>query len=121
DCLTFDGSNCKAPSHPTLSLIPSKSKRNCIFGGRKEKFFLEFLKSGKYSNKMRQEGVLQKMRAEIDGEVQYYLDMNGTAVHMNSLLDKPITLHKKGSQCLSCGKERSIFSQGFCYPCFFSS
>lgn len=70
---------------------------------------------------MRQEGVLQKMKAEINGEVQYYLDINGTAVHMNSFLDKPITLHKKGSQCLNCGKERSIFSQGFCYPCFFSS
>lgn len=70
---------------------------------------------------MKAEGVLQKMQTELAEKVQYHLDMDGEIVHMNELLDHEISLRLRGSRCLCCGKERSIFRQGFCYPCFFSS
>lgn len=70
---------------------------------------------------MKAEGVLQKMDTELAQKVQYHLKLDGETVYMNDLLDREITLRLQGSRCLCCGKERSIFRQGFCYPCFFSS
>src|SRR5690625_2027891 len=66
-------------------------------------------------------GVLKKMKVELDNEVQYYLDLPEDFLHINSLLDKNLNLSFKGYQCLSCGQDKIIFRQGFCYDCFYKS
>lgn len=65
------------------------------------------------------EGVLKKMRTEIDEEVQYYLEMTEEEVHVNQLLDRPVSLQFVGYQCLGCEKDYRIYRQGYCYNCFF--
>lgn len=66
-------------------------------------------------------GVLKKMKTELGSEVQYYLDFPDDFVHVNALLDRKINLQFKGYQCLNCGQDKQIFSQGFCYDCFMKS
>lgn len=70
---------------------------------------------------MRFTGVLKRMKVELDKEVQYYLDLPGDFLHINSLLDKNLNLNFKGYQCLSCEQDKRIFRQGFCYDCFYKS
>ncbi len=66
-------------------------------------------------------GVLKKMKTELTTEVQYYLDFPDNIVHVNQLLDHKINLNFEGYQCLSCGLDKPIFRQGFCYDCFYKS
>ena len=67
------------------------------------------------------EGVLSKMHTQIDNSVQYYLSFKDALLHMNSMLDKNISLQHTGYQCLNCHQTKKIFRQGFCYDCFMSS
>lgn len=67
------------------------------------------------------EFVLTKMQSEPVNPVQYYLVSDSNFLNFNQLLDKEITLEHIGYQCLSCGQEKKIFRQGFCYDCFYSS
>lgn len=64
-------------------------------------------------------GVLRKMITENASPVQYYLDMEDDLLNMNQLLDREISVTFKTWQCLSCGEEKKIFRQGFCYDCFY--
>lgn len=65
------------------------------------------------------QGVLKKMPTENQEEVQYYLDMQSDFLHMNQLLEKKITLHFVGYECLNCHLDKAIYRQGFCKSCFF--
>lgn len=65
------------------------------------------------------QGVLKKMPTENQDEVQYYLDMQSDFLHMNQLLEKHITLHFIGYECLNCHLDKAIYRQGFCKSCFF--
>lgn len=69
---------------------------------------------------MKYSGVLKKMMTENTSPVQYYLDMGNDFLNMNQLLDKTIEISFKEYQCLSCGKNKKIFRQGFCYDCFYN-
>lgn len=64
-------------------------------------------------------GVLKKMSTENTSPVQYYLDMESDFLNMNQLLNRSITISFKEYQCLSCGLNKKIFRQGFCYDCFY--
>lgn len=66
-------------------------------------------------------GVLTKMSTEMGDPIQYYLVFASDFINMNQVLNKEITIQLKGFQCLNCGKDKTIFRQGFCYDCFFSS
>ena len=68
---------------------------------------------------MKYTGVLKKMATENTVPVQYYLDMGSDFLNMNQLLDKTIEISFKEYQCLSCGENKKIFRQGFCYDCFY--
>ncbi|MEN8188169.1 MAG: DUF2797 domain-containing protein [Bacteroidota bacterium] len=68
---------------------------------------------------MQYTGVLKKMATENASPVQYYLDMEGDFLNMNQLLEKTIEISFKEYQCLSCGENKKIFRQGFCYDCFY--
>ncbi|GIZ14757.1 hypothetical protein RCZ15_15780 [Capnocytophaga catalasegens] len=67
------------------------------------------------------EGVLQKMKTEFSAPVQYYLILGADFLHVNTFLQKKISIQHIGYQCISCGEEKEIFRQGFCKKCFFES
>jgi len=67
------------------------------------------------------EFVLTKMQSELVRPVQYYLVWKNDFLNVNQLLNKVISLEHIGFECLSCGAEKKIFRQGFCYDCFYSS
>ncbi|MEI2422334.1 DUF2797 domain-containing protein, partial [Arthrospira platensis SPKY2] len=50
--------------------------------------------------------------------VQYYMEWDDELLHVNSILGKKVEIHAMGYQCLSCGKSKKIFRQGFCFDCF---
>jgi len=68
---------------------------------------------------MNYQGVLTKMQVEHKAVIQYYLIFKDDFLHVNQLLDKTIVINHTGFQCLSCGKDKKIFRQGFCYQCFY--
>lgn len=68
---------------------------------------------------MNYEGVLTKMQTENGSPIQYYLVFESDFLNVNQLLDKKLSIHFVGYQCLHCGLSKKIFRQGFCYDCFF--
>ncbi len=64
-------------------------------------------------------GVLKKMMTENASPVQYYLDIESDFLNMNQLINKTIDISFKKYQCLSCGANKKIFRQGYCYDCFY--
>ena len=68
---------------------------------------------------MKYSGVLKKMITENASPVQYYLDLENDFLNLNQLLDRTVEISFKKYQCLSCGKDKKIFRQGFCYDCFY--
>ena len=69
---------------------------------------------------MRYEGVLTKMKTELQKEVQYYLIFESDFLHLNQILDKTISINFLRYHCLNCKLQKKIFAQGFCYSCFTS-
>ena len=72
---------------------------------------------------MEQKGNLVKMKG-IQGEpVQYFLELGGEEIKMNSLVEKEIKIeYLQEINCINCGRKTSkSFGQGFCYPCFMSA
>ncbi|WP_299528705.1 DUF2797 domain-containing protein [uncultured Lutibacter sp.] len=70
---------------------------------------------------MQYQTVLKKMMTELNDVVHYYLDVENDVLNLNQLLGREIEISFEGYQCLSCGKEKKIFRQGFCYDCFYDS
>lgn len=70
---------------------------------------------------MQYQGVLTKMQTEFGNPIQYYLVFDNNFLNLNQVLNKEITFHLEGYQCLNCGKKKPIYRQGFCYDCFYSS
>ena len=68
---------------------------------------------------MNYQGVLTKMQTEIGSPIQYYLVFKDDFLNVNQLLNKKISLHFEGYECLNCHKAKKIYRQGFCYDCFF--
>jgi hypothetical protein len=67
------------------------------------------------------EGGLRKMRTALrEGVAQYELPLGETAVPLNPLLGKRLSLEYLGAiHCVHCGrKTKKSFNQGYCYPCF---
>lgn len=65
------------------------------------------------------QGVLKKMHTEFESPIQYYLVLQNDFIHVNQLLNKTINLRFLKYQCLGCSKDKPIYRQGFCKPCFF--
>lgn len=68
---------------------------------------------------MQYEGVLRKMKTEIDHPIQYYMLFEDDFLNVNQVLDKTLTIRFIKYQCLNCGEDRPIYRQGFCKSCFF--
>ena len=64
-------------------------------------------------------GVLTKMKVEMNGNVDYYLDFKNDFIYMNSLIGKKIKLKHEGYECLNCQSNQITFRQGYCKNCFF--
>lgn len=68
---------------------------------------------------MKYRGVLKKMNTEYADTIAYFLDMGDDFLNLNQFLEQKISLEFETYECLSCGKEKKIFRQGFCYDCFY--
>ncbi len=66
------------------------------------------------------QGNLLKMSTEIQGDIQYSLNLGGQVLKMNNFISKEIKIEYLNEiHCIKCGrKTKTSFSQGFCYPCF---
>jgi hypothetical protein len=69
---------------------------------------------------MRYEGLLTKMKTELQDEVQYYLIFETDFLNVNQILDKTISINFLRYKCMNCGLQKKVFTQGFCYDCFSS-
>lgn len=70
---------------------------------------------------MQYEGVLNKMQAEWNTPIEYYLVFKNNFININQILDRQIKIKFIGYECLNCRQPKKIFRQGFCYDCFMSS
>jgi hypothetical protein len=68
---------------------------------------------------MTHRGVLQKMPAEQNSPIDYYLVLGSDVILMNQWLGQTLHIKHIGYQCLGCGGPQEIFRQGFCKKCFF--
>ena len=66
------------------------------------------------------EGVLTKMKTELQDTVQYYLIFESDFLNMNQLLGKKISINFLRFHCLGCHKQKKIFRNGVCYNCLTS-
>ncbi len=69
---------------------------------------------------MRYEGVLSKMKTELQKEVEYYMVFESDFLNVNQILNKRISINFLRYQCMNCGLEKKVFAQGFCYDCYTS-
>lgn len=69
---------------------------------------------------MRYEGVLTKMKTELQKEVEYYMVFESDFLNVNQILNKRISINFLRYQCMNCGLEKKVFAQGFCYDCYSS-
>jgi hypothetical protein len=69
---------------------------------------------------MRYEGVLTKMKTELQKEVEYYMVFESDFLNVNQILNKRISINFLRYQCMNCGLEKKVFAQGFCYDCYTS-
>lgn len=69
---------------------------------------------------MNYEGVLTKMKTELNDTVQYYLIFEHDFLNMNQLLGKKISFNFLRFHCLGCHKQKKIFRNGVCYTCLMS-
>ena len=67
------------------------------------------------------EGVLSKMQTEIGNPIQYFLVFENDFINFNQALDKTLKIKFIKFQCLSCGKDKPIYRQGFCKSCFYET
>jgi hypothetical protein len=70
---------------------------------------------------MQYHGFLTKMQTEFTNPIQYYLVFENDFLNLNQVLGKKIKIQFAGYHCLSCGLDKKIFRQGFCYDCFYST
>ena len=69
------------------------------------------------------QGIIRKMKSQLEEPVQYMLPIDKDSISMNNFIGKYI-LFKYENQiyCIGCGrKTNKSFAQGFCYPCFINS
>ena len=67
---------------------------------------------------MNYEGVLTKMKTELNETVQYYLIFEQDFLNVNQVLGKQLTINFLNFKCLNCQRQKKIFANGVCYNCF---
>lgn len=69
---------------------------------------------------MQYQGVLTKMQTHFADPIQYYLVFKNDFINLNQALEKKIKIIFLAYECISCGLDKKIFRQGFCYDCFYT-
>jgi hypothetical protein len=59
------------------------------------------------------------MQSEIGNPIQYYLVFENDFLNVNQVMDRELEISFLKYQCLNCGKDHSIYRQGFCKKCFY--
>lgn len=67
---------------------------------------------------MTYEGVLTKMKTELQDTVQYYMIFEQDFLNVNQVIDKTLSINFLHYYCLNCQKEKKVFTNGVCYQCF---
>ena len=69
------------------------------------------------------QGIIRKMKSQLEEPVQYMLPIDEDSISMNNFIGKYILFkYKNQIYCIGCGrKTNKSFAQGFCYPCFINS
>lgn len=70
---------------------------------------------------MEAKGNLRKMSVDHNGEIEYFLNLNGEReAALNPCLMKRLSIKWTGKiNCVNCGKSiKKTYGQGFCYDCF---
>ncbi|MGB0896338.1 MAG: DUF2797 domain-containing protein [Flavobacteriaceae bacterium] len=70
---------------------------------------------------MQYHGVLQKMQTDLQDTIQYYMLFDNDVLNVNQLLGRTLSITFDKYQCLSCGKDKEIYRQGFCKSCFYEA
>lgn len=63
--------------------------------------------------------VLHKMQTELMNPIQYYLEVDSDFLNVNQLIGKELEIEFERFQCMSCGADKKLFRQGYCYDCFY--
>ena len=64
-------------------------------------------------------GVLNKMKTEINDNVNYYLELGDDFINLNQIINSKLELNFEGFQCLNCSSDIPMYRQGHCKKCFF--
>jgi hypothetical protein len=64
-------------------------------------------------------GVLNKMKTELNQDLNYFLELGDDFINLNQILGSKIKLTFKGFECLNCKSDLQLFRQGHCKKCFF--
>ena len=64
-------------------------------------------------------GVLNKMKTELNHDLNYYLDFENDFINLNQIINSKLELNFEGYQCLNCSSDIQIYRQGHCKKCFF--
>ncbi len=70
---------------------------------------------------MTYEGVLTKMKTELNSTVQYYLIFEQDFLNVNQVLGKKLSINFLRYHCLHCHRQKKVFRNGVCYNCFMAS
>lgn len=65
------------------------------------------------------EGLLKKMIATPGAPIEYFLEIDGSALNLNQILNKRLGITFLHFQCLNCELQKKVYRQGYCYDCFF--
>ena len=64
-------------------------------------------------------GVLNKMKTELNQDLNYFLELGDDFINLNQILGSKIKLTFNGFECLNCKSDLQLFRQGHCKKCFF--
>lgn len=64
------------------------------------------------------EGILTKLKTELEETVQYYLLFEQDFLNLNQVINKRLAINFLHYHCMECNQQKKVFANGVCYQCF---
>ena len=64
------------------------------------------------------EGILTKLKTELEETVQYYLLFENDFLNLNQVINKRLSINFLHYRCMKCSQQKKVFANGVCYQCF---
>lgn len=64
------------------------------------------------------EGILTKLKTELEETVQYYLLFEQDFLNLNQVINKRLAINFLHYRCMECNQQKKVFANGVCYQCF---